>query len=66
MHLTPGVFKTYAMRHPRQLLRSWYMVFFQIPWLPEWVLSIRDRGLLVWATAKTRVLGSFDESDRAY
>jgi pimeloyl-ACP methyl ester carboxylesterase len=24
-----------GLRTPRQLLRSWYMFFFQIPWLPE-------------------------------
>lgn len=27
-----------ALRHPVQLLRSWYMVFFQIPWLAEWLM----------------------------
>lgn len=24
-----------AIRHPRQIARSWYMLFFQLPWLPE-------------------------------
>ena len=28
---------------PRQLLRSWYMLFFQLPWLPERYVS-RGRG----------------------
>jgi pimeloyl-ACP methyl ester carboxylesterase len=23
------------LRHPRQLLKSWYVFFFQLPWLPE-------------------------------
>jgi pimeloyl-ACP methyl ester carboxylesterase len=27
------------LRSPRQLARSWYMFFFQIPGLPEWLLS---------------------------
>ncbi len=27
---------------PAQLKRSWYMFFFQIPWLPEWLLSRND------------------------
>ena len=27
-----------GLRRPRQLLRSWYMLFFQLPWLPERVL----------------------------
>lgn len=30
-----------ALRHPGQMLRSWYAVFFQLPWLPEWLLSRR-------------------------
>jgi len=24
--------------NPRQILRSWYVLFFQVPWLPEWAL----------------------------
>jgi pimeloyl-ACP methyl ester carboxylesterase len=28
------------LRHPAQLRRSWYVFFFQIPWLPEWVLGL--------------------------
>ena len=36
-----------AVRRPgRQLLRSWYMFFFQLPWLPERLLAADDwRGL---------------------
>ena len=36
-----------ALRQPgRQLLRSWYMFFFQVPWLPERLLAAGDwRGL---------------------
>ena len=34
------------LRHPRQLLRSWYMLFFQIPALPEWLLT-RRQGVAV-------------------
>jgi epoxide hydrolase 4 len=28
-----------GLRRPRQLLRSWYVFFFQIPWLPERMLA---------------------------
>ena len=28
-----------GLRRPRQLLRSWYMFFFQLPWLPERLLA---------------------------
>ena len=31
---------------PRQLLRSWYMFFFQLPWLPEYVARSNDHALL--------------------
>jgi pimeloyl-ACP methyl ester carboxylesterase len=31
-----------GIRKPAQLRRSWYMFFFQLPWVPEWVLSRKD------------------------
>lgn len=31
-----------TLRRPRQLLRSWYVFFFQLPWLPERVLQAFD------------------------
>jgi pimeloyl-ACP methyl ester carboxylesterase len=31
-----------GLRRPRQLARSWYMLCFQLPWLPE--LAVRARG----------------------
>jgi pimeloyl-ACP methyl ester carboxylesterase len=30
------------LRNPRQLAKSWYMFFFQIPWLPETLLGLGD------------------------
>lgn len=33
-----------ALRRPGQMLRSWYAGFFQIPRVPEWLLSRRDAG----------------------
>jgi pimeloyl-ACP methyl ester carboxylesterase len=32
---------TEAMVSSRQLARSWYMAAWQVPWLPEWVLTRR-------------------------
>ena len=37
------------LRRPAQWLRSSYMLFFQLPLLPEWVLSAGDFALLVRA-----------------
>lgn len=34
----PAIFAR-AVRHWPQLRRSWYILFFQLPWLPEWLLS---------------------------
>ncbi len=34
----PAIFAE-RLRTPAQALRSWYMVFFQLPYLPEWVLG---------------------------
>jgi pimeloyl-ACP methyl ester carboxylesterase len=36
----PAVFER-GIRRPRQLLRSWYVFFFQLPWLPERMLLAR-------------------------
>jgi pimeloyl-ACP methyl ester carboxylesterase len=37
---------TQALRTPQQLLRSWYMFFFQLPWLPEFILQSSDYQLI--------------------
>jgi pimeloyl-ACP methyl ester carboxylesterase len=34
------------MRHWSQLRKSWYVLFFQLPWLPEMILSRQNLGLL--------------------
>lgn len=34
------------MRGSRQLLRSWYVFFFALPWLPEFVLRFRHAALI--------------------
>lgn len=30
-----------GIRHPRQIVKSWYMFFFQLPWLPERLMAAR-------------------------
>lgn len=39
----PGAF-LHAVRHSSQGLRSWYMVFFQLPWVPEALMGLRAGG----------------------
>jgi len=35
-----------GLRTLRQRKKSWYMYFFQIPWLPEWILSRRGAAAI--------------------
>jgi len=62
----PGVFHSYLLRSPTQLARSWYVGFFQLPWLPEAVLAARNYALLFWSVKKSSRPGVFDASDRRY
>jgi pimeloyl-ACP methyl ester carboxylesterase len=47
---------------PRQILRSWYAVFFQLPRLPEWVL-IRDDHAGLETALDSGQPGTFSETD---
>lgn len=38
---------TEGLRNPQQLLRSWYIFFFQLPWLPELLLRAGDYRLII-------------------
>jgi pimeloyl-ACP methyl ester carboxylesterase len=50
----------------RQALRSWYMLFFQIPRLPEWLMSAGDFAAVERAFKNTVARpGSFTDSDIA-
>ncbi|MEU4314233.1 alpha/beta fold hydrolase [Nocardia sp. NPDC024068] len=50
---------------PRQLLRSWYMFFFQLPRLPEWAMRRRDGTALVGAMFRQMAVrpDTFTEED---
>ena len=45
----PAVFERVARTGWRQRLRSWYVLFFQIPWLPERLLRMRRARLVTEA-----------------
>ena len=47
----------------RQLLRSWYMFFFQIPGLPEWLMRRGDFSGLGRAMRSTSRPGTFTDAD---
>lgn len=44
-----------GLRTPQQLLRSWYTFFFQLPWLPEWLLQSGDYQLIAEMLNRTAV-----------
>jgi epoxide hydrolase 4 len=53
-----------GLRKPRQLARSWYMFFFQLPWLPERLLSGGGYSALRRAFDSARP-GAFTPQDMA-
>ncbi|MGF1471073.1 MAG: alpha/beta fold hydrolase [Rubrobacteraceae bacterium] len=55
----PAVFLPFLSSHPAQLLKSWYMFFFQVPYLPE--LALRKTGRR--ALRDTSKPGVFGEED---
>ena len=53
--------------NPRQMLRSWYILFFQIPWLPEALLRARDFAILKRSMRDSAVQKSaFSDEDLAH
>ena len=59
----PRVFIKNLIMNPAQLRKSWYMFLFQLPWLPEFIVSRRDWALLVRALQDTSTPGLFSDSD---
>ncbi len=55
--------RNYTLSHPGQMLKSWYVGFFQVPWLPERVLSGSDFGSLRRALTGTSQPGAFSADD---
>src|SRR5882672_7887659 len=57
----PSVMRKFMKTRLRQVLRSWYIFFFQLPWLPETLLSafhfrVGSRSLLRSSRVPTRIL----------
>ena len=59
----PLVMQRLLRSSPRQMLRSWYMLMFQLPWLPEWA-GRRNNGLDVFHGMQSSSLsGTFSDAD---
>jgi pimeloyl-ACP methyl ester carboxylesterase len=52
-----------AFRDPRQLARSWYMFFFQLPWLPELATRARHWQALRRPLERDSRPGAFTDGD---
>jgi pimeloyl-ACP methyl ester carboxylesterase len=59
----PVAFRRYLLRHPGQLLRSWYAFFFQIPGLPEANFRRANWKALVRGLCSTSRPGTFSGDD---
>ncbi|HEX2136049.1 MAG TPA: alpha/beta hydrolase [Microvirga sp.] len=59
----PAVAGRYARRHPSQMLKSWYIAFFQLPRLPEAVLARSDHALLARTLLDSSRPGTFTAAD---
>lgn len=59
----PGVFARFVRSHPTQLVRSWYMLLFQIPRIPEWLLGARNAAVLTRALTASSTRAAFTPED---
>jgi pimeloyl-ACP methyl ester carboxylesterase len=62
----PAVARPYMLSHPSQALRSSYIGFFQIPRLPERILSAADHRGLKQSLRGTSRPGTFSDEDLAH
>ncbi|MGB8475778.1 MAG: alpha/beta hydrolase [Candidatus Acidiferrum sp.] len=61
----PSVMLRYLKTNRRQLRRSWYMFFFQLPWLPEAAFSAFNFRLGIRSLVRSSRLGTFSSEDHA-
>jgi pimeloyl-ACP methyl ester carboxylesterase len=59
----PSVMRKFLSTRPRQLLRSWYMFFFQLPWLPEAFFSAFNFRIGASALLRSSRPGTFTAED---
>lgn len=61
----PQIFVKALRTRPKQLLKSWYMLFFQLPYLPERLNRLGDWRGLIQALVATSRPGTFSDEDLA-
>lgn len=61
----PSVMRRFLSTRPRQMWQSWYILFFQTPWLPETIFSAFDFYLGRRALLRSSRPGTFSADDLA-
>src|SRR5260370_38600509 len=61
----PSVMPKFLSTRPRQFLRSWYMFFFQLPWLPEALFSAFRYRIGTRSLLRSSRPGTFSADDLA-
>jgi pimeloyl-ACP methyl ester carboxylesterase len=59
----PSVMRRYISKNRRQMRKSWYIFFFQIPFLPETFFSVFHFGMGTRTLARSSRPGTFSEDD---
>ncbi|KAB1187848.1 MULTISPECIES: alpha/beta fold hydrolase [Haloferax] len=59
----PTVFSRHLRRNPAQQLRSWYVLFFQVPKLPELLAPVGDWAISERTMRATALPGTFSPTD---
>jgi pimeloyl-ACP methyl ester carboxylesterase len=59
----PAAYEQRVLQSPTQLLRSWYVAAFQLPWVPERLLSAGDYALLERGFEETATPDAFTPAD---
>ncbi|WP_247004484.1 alpha/beta fold hydrolase [Halosolutus gelatinilyticus] len=57
----PTVYRNVLRASPQQIVRSWYVWFYQLPKLPEWMFRRNDMANMVASLEVTSNPGTFDE-----
>ena len=55
----PAVMRDYLQKHPSQMLKSWYALFFQIPRVPERIVRLNN-----WQTLISAMPNDLSEAER--
>ncbi|MFC4544623.1 alpha/beta fold hydrolase [Halosolutus amylolyticus] len=62
----PTAYREQLRSNPEQLRRSWYVMAFQLPWIPELACRATDFGVLERALRETSATGTFTEEELAH